>query len=378
MHRFLLSLCLPAMAACAALPPSSPSQELVERVTAFQVEQAVPAVGAVVVSSEQVHDVAVAGTRQLDRPEKFTQDDPVHIGSLAKTMTAMIAAMLVEEGVLRWDTRLDEIFPFAGIGSRAAYGKATLADLLSHQAGIMPLVAGRDILEAPVPAGPPEVQRRAVTHWLLAQAPVAEVGREFVYSNASFIVAATMLEEVTGSSWEQLVRTRIFEPIGMQSAGFGWPGRNENKETVGVPWGHYQTKEGWLPVAPDGNYRLPDFLAPAGDVHASLHDMARYAAAWLAASKGNGLLKQETVSFMLTRRDGAGLGWGVMDAFGFDRVANFIGSAETFLAMIIMIPEADRAVLLVSNAWSRQFEDSMLALMRVLVADHVPDTQPGS
>ena len=65
--------------------------------------------------------------------------------------------------------------------------------------------------------------------------PAAQAETEFLYSNAGYVIAGAMLEQVTGESWEELIRTEVFEPLGMTRAGFGAPG---SADAVDQPRGH--------------------------------------------------------------------------------------------------------------------------------------------
>jgi CubicO group peptidase (beta-lactamase class C family) len=60
----------------------------------------------------------------------------------------------------------------------------------------------------------------------------------FDYQNANFILAGAMLERCTGKSWEDLMKTEIFQPLGMTTAGFGAPGSGND---INEPWGHTDT-----------------------------------------------------------------------------------------------------------------------------------------
>lgn len=244
---------------------------------------------------------------------------------------------------------------------------------MSHEAGIQPLTDDVEIAAVPELHGDIVEQRRQLTGWLLQQQPIAPVGTAYAYSNAGFVIVAAMMEALTGESWETLMRERIFRPLGMSTAGFGWPG--ENAPDKNFLWGHQADGERVLPVDPDGEYQLPQVLAPAGDVHASLADMARYAAAYLRAWCGDmSILEGDTVRAMYRQRIKSGIGWGVQAAFGFDSVAVYSGSADTFFFLIAVIPEAGRAFVVGSNAADPQAQKATVALLKRIVAEHSGDS----
>jgi CubicO group peptidase (beta-lactamase class C family) len=102
------------------------------------------------------------------------------------------------------------------------------------------------------------------------------MGTTFEYSNNGYIVVGAMLEAKLGSSWEDLIRTHLFEPLGLSTAGFGAPGR---AGAIEQPVGHAKAPDGEarkpypLGAGPTDN---PVVLGPAGRVHMSLQDLLRY------------------------------------------------------------------------------------------------------
>ena len=72
---------------------------------------------------------------------------------------------------------------------------------------------------------------------LLAKPPLTKPGTVYAYSNAGYVFAGLMAEEVTGQPWEELMQQRLFDPLKMKSAGFGPTGQS-NSERIDQPWGH--------------------------------------------------------------------------------------------------------------------------------------------
>src|SRR5947209_5537965 len=78
-------------------------------------------------------------------------------------------------------------------------------------------------------------QRYSLLRGLVTRPIAAPRGSKFIYSNEGYAIAGAMIERVTGRAWEDLMRERIFEPLGMKSAGFGTPA---SPGEVDQPWGH--------------------------------------------------------------------------------------------------------------------------------------------
>lgn len=104
-----------------------------------------------------------------------------------------------------------------------------------------------------------------------------------LYSNAGYIVAGAMLETVTGVPWETLIQQEVFAPLGMNATGLGAPG---SPVTPDQPWGHERQADKWVAIEPGPLADNPAALGPAGTVHSTLGDFARYPSAHLAGARG--------------------------------------------------------------------------------------------
>jgi D-alanyl-D-alanine carboxypeptidase len=327
----------------------------------------VPGMGAVVASSSGMLDLQVVGVKRLNEKVPLETADPFHIGSVSKTFTATVIAKLVEANLLQWDTPVAEVLPEATEFAHSAYNGVTLSHLLSHEAGMQPMEDDAELERVPELTGDIRSQRRQFAEWMLQQEPAVTPFAEYRYSNAHFVVAASMAEKVSGRSWEDLIEEYIFAALDMRSAGFGWAG----KQGESVPWGHTFRDGSLNLVDPNGDYQLPQFFAPAGDIHASLPDMAKYFQAYLASwgEKGD-FLKKDTLRHIWTRRLKSGLGWGVTNAFGYELVAMYTGSADTFFMVVILVPEADVGVAVAANAYSEGVERAVIEALRGIVELH--------
>src|SRR5690606_14906599 len=98
---------------------------------------------------------------------------------------------------------------------------------------------------------------------LLARKPEATPGTEKIYSNQGYAIAGVMLEKASGQTWEGLMQTMLFDPLGMTSAGFGAPA---TPGKVDQPWGHEPGLFGQKPVPPGPRADNPLAIAPAGAV----------------------------------------------------------------------------------------------------------------
>ena len=289
-----------------------------------------------------------------------TNTDAFHIGSCTKPITATVIATLVDQHKLAWDTKVLDIFPEWKGDIRQEFEPITLADLLSHEAGIEAFGEEEEIAKVPKVTGSLIERRRAFAHFALQQAPVVPPRTAFSYSNAGYVVAAAMAERVSGRTWESLVVDRIFKPLKLRSAGFGWPRR---------VWGHEAGSDGKLtPVDPDGPYRLKDYIAPCGDVHMTSDDLAEFLRAHLRAMRGVAtIIPPSTAAVMHTKRIKSGLGFGVASVAGFENVATHSGSADTFMTVIAIAADHNVAVVVQTNAAGDAAQHAVGAMLRELL-----------
>jgi len=305
-----------------------------------------PGIVAGITTSSDALFVRTRGVRRLDQPERLEPNDLLHLGSCTKAMTAALSALLVESGLLEWQTSL-EVPPK---GRARTSSTITLHQLLSHTAGVP--VFGLQQWEAmPVFEGDILQQRAAFTQWQLEL-----IQDEHVYSNAGYTMAASIAESAMGASWETLITEWLFEPLGITGV-FGWPALHDPNQ----PWGHWQREiDGPLvPHPPTDAYQVPHVIAPAGDVSMTMGDYLVFLRENLRGLNGrSNLLTQETFEFLHTpvgtiSDSPYACGWVILpEAFDGITLHTHNGSALTFFLDMILVPEHDFAVAVGTNAFS--------------------------
>lgn len=322
-----------------------------------------PALLAAIIEPGRIRYVQ-SGVRRADRPELVTLADYFHIGSNTKAVTSFIAARLVAQGKLRWDSKLIEVVLELRAGALPAYAAVTLGDLLSHQAGIQPYTSGAEIQALPVWKGPVARKRLQFGRFVLRQSPVAvPAGQLYAYSNADYALAALMLERASGRPWEQLV-ARTLRKLKLRYK-LGFP----NRQDANQPWGHWLAQPAdslFQPLGPAHFYHLQDFLAPAGDLAMPLPDYTRFVQLHL-----NGLLSQNnyltTSTYQLLHfgRPGYAYGWGEYPSTNAP-VSFHDGTAGTFFCHTILFPNQRVAFVVLTNAGGPPAEKACYELRRRL------------
>jgi len=222
--------------------------------------------------------------------------------------------------------------------------------LLSHTGGFPTSLPGsvwRSFFPYDSPHG---MDRDALTAAVLNAAPAGTPGTQHRYSNFGYAVAGRMLEKNTGLDWETLMRTELFGPLEMSTAGFGPPaqpiGTSVNRP---APWGHAPAKIDPAYAAADN----PAALGPAGTVHASLADLEHYLTVLLTgglARNGSRIVSRASLDVLLEPvLDGYGLGWLVGTTTDGRRYALHDGSNTMFYSMLVVLPDDGSAVVVLTN-----------------------------
>ena len=335
------------------------SDEFTVKLEEIRKERGLPALAAAAIRHGELVLNAATGVRKLGSDEEVMTDDLWHLGSCTKSMTATLAGMLVDEGRLSWSTTIGEIFPDLQGSMRQSWHNVTLEQLLTHRSGAPdhpPVDLWAEALEQ---KGTPTEQRFAIMHGTVCQPPQEPHGKKFIYSNEGYAIAGAMIERVTGSSWEDLLRERLFEPLGMTSAGFGAPAAQGK---VNQPWGHLGEIGELRPVPPGPMADSPPAIGPAATVHASLADFARYAdwhADWKRAEPR--LLTEETFNHLHHSPPGQeyACGWLVQERdWAGGEVLWHTGSNAMFYAVMWVAPEREATFVAATNAAHSEADDA--------------------
>jgi CubicO group peptidase (beta-lactamase class C family) len=201
------------------------------------------------------------GYRDTQSKAPLNEATSYPIASTTKALNATLIGMLVQEGRLAWDTPVRRDVPRFRLRDELASVQATLRDLLTMRTGL----PRHDLAWIDNPA-PREGWVERVAHLSLS----AGFRERFQYSNLSATLAGHVAECVAGQSWEELLGTRIFSPLGMRASSFGPPVHDN------VTRSYHENHERCLvetPARADGD------TAPSGSVvHSTVQDMARWVA----------------------------------------------------------------------------------------------------
>ena len=260
----------------------------------------VPAMAAAIVTSKGLVTAGVVGTRKRGTEIAATLNDQWHLGSDTKAMTATLVAKLVEQGRLKWESTVADVFPDMSADFHPEARIITILQLLSHRSGLKP---NPDLVVYGGADGAKE--RLRVVKDELSKAPKYKPGTHYEYSNLGYSIVGAITERITGKSWDQAMQEEVFGPLGMTSVGFGGTG---TPGEVDQPWGHTQDGQ---PVAGNGPAMdNPPVLSPAGRVHCTIQDWAKFIADQLRGARGEpGCSSLPRIRSFTPRRLGASTPW---------------------------------------------------------------------
>ncbi len=309
----------------------------------------VPGAAMAIVRDNQIVLAKGFGLRELGREKPVTPETVFAIGSTTKSMTSMLLATLVDEGLLAWDQPVVEIWPAFKLSDPAVTLQIRLRDLLNMSSG----VPRADLVWSGAGLSAEQVLES------LADLPVlAPPGQRFRYNNQMVASGGYVASLAAGGEYGQLeaayanlLRARLLEPIGMRSASLSIEAAQANPNHA-MP--HDFTLFGeTLPTY----YHADPGLAPAGAVNANVLDMARFLLTELNQGVSpNGVRVVSAENLAETWRPqikaysntSYGMGWFRESYQGVEMVWHD-GDVLGFKSLLAFIPEANVGLVLLAN-----------------------------
>jgi len=198
-----------------------------------------------------------------------------HHGSTGKAFTGALAGTLVDEGLLEWDRPVREYLPEFRLHDAALSDRITIADLLSHRSGL----ARHEF----VWLANPSLSRADLVRRLRYLPSKHDLRTTFQYSNLAYVTVGYVIESITGSTWEEQMRRRVLEPLGMTRTVTSV----DEAQAVEHAEAYVQVKsrssgagDRWKQIS----WRRSDQIAPAGQMVSCAADITR----WLHLQLGDG------------------------------------------------------------------------------------------
>ncbi|WP_295999877.1 serine hydrolase [Rugamonas sp.] len=337
--------------------PHPLSPERIEQLRAFVAESmkqlGIPGAGLALMDHNRIVYEGGIGVRELGKPEAVDADTLFMAASNTKGMSTLLLATLVDDGKLRWDEPAIEAYPRFKLGDAAVTPKVQIRHLVCACTGLP-----RQDFEWLFNFGS---ATPATSFTLLAVAkPTSGFGEVFQYNNlmasaAGYIAAAQIYPKMAlGPAYDKAMRTRIFDPLGMDSTTFDMAAALAANHASP----HAMDLDGQVAVAQmANNYSVLPFR-PAGGAWTSAHDLIRYVQLEANGGKlpdGSQLVSAEN----LLRRRAPGVASGPHEHYGMGletgdqwgvNVVRHGGSLFGYKSDIYLLPDEGIGAVLLTNA----------------------------
>jgi len=293
------------------------------------------------------------GVKEKGKTDKPDANTNYAIASNSKAFTSAILGMLVDEGMLNWNDKVKDHLPYFAVYDPWVSANVTIRDLLSHRVGLG--TYSGDVIWYKANLNAEEIVKRVK---FIPKAYDFRAG--YGYSNVMYLAAGEVIRKITGKSWAENVKERIFNPLGMDKTV-----TNPNKlESVG----NYAT-----PHARENDINIPidwvnwEEIGALGGIISNVNDISK----WMILNLNHGVLRDDALFSKSTRNmvwmphnnhyvdhtkknnfnrhfTAYGLGWGLSDYHGFLRVGH-TGGYDGMITAVTMIPDKNLGIVVLTN-----------------------------
>jgi CubicO group peptidase (beta-lactamase class C family) len=314
----------------------------------------IPGMAVAIIDDNQVVLSKGYGVKNVNTGEKVDEHSLFAMASNSKAFTSAALAILVDEGKLNWDDKVQKYLPWFQLYDPYVSANMTVRDLLCHRSGLATFSG--DLLWYGTTHNREEVIRRA-RHL----EPKYGFREAYGYQNIMFLTAGEIIPVITGLTWEEFVEERFFEPLGMShtvtsinqftsNTNKATPHNEINGKNVAIEWVNW------------------DNIAPAGGINSSVHDMSK----WLQLQLNQGVWNSDTL-FTASRAkemwsvqtpqnvsawsektfpgksfSGYGLGWELSNFRGRKIVAHG-GGYDGMISRTVLVPSEGIGIVILTN-----------------------------
>lgn len=346
-------LTLLALLACPTVSQAAPPQGLEEFINQAMAHYEVPGAAVAVVKDGEVVFLKGFGVRDIGSDQPVDEHTLFMLASVSKTFTAGLAGTFVDEQKLDWDEPVVTYMPQLQLFDPYASRHATIRDFLSHRSGL-PAFTG-DLLEKQ------GYSREEILHRLRYLEPACTFRERAGYSNPGFLIAGMTTAAVGNASWDELMQTRLLQPLGMKDSGTT---QADWKKTDNFAAAHIVSHKKLKTV----EWENHDAMGPAGSITSTAADLVPWMLVHLQTGQFNGkqIFQAETVEEMHTpsmvetpgfaeappiRSDTGfsyGLAWNVYHVAG-HRIVEKGGARAGMRSVVTLIPDENVGVAVLAN-----------------------------
>jgi CubicO group peptidase (beta-lactamase class C family) len=341
--------------------PSFVKDSLDRYVNSALTDWQIPGIAVCIVKNGKVVTMKGYGVRDYDTKEKVDENTLFMIGSNTKAFTATALAMLDADKKLSLDDQVTKWIPEFKLDNKAAGEQAIIRDLLCHRIGFRTFQGDFTYWTSNLTRS--EVIEK-MSH-IKASYPFRTT---WGYTNAAFLTAGQIIPKATGMQWEDFIKTKIFDPLGMKNT------LALSKDFPNAPnkCSPYTMAEGKLTKIP---FCYIDNLAPAGSIGSSVNDMSHWVIMQLDNGKYNGqqvvpsaAIAQTRTPYSILGNGGAlfneghfslyGLGWFLQEYCG-RKIVSHTGGVNGFVTSVTLIPEENLGIIVFTNTDQNSFFEAL-------------------
>ena len=305
------------------------------------------------------------GVKNILTQEKITENTAFRIASISKTFTGVAILQLIEQGLIALDQSVSDVLHAYQWDASTFPRPATIQELLTHTSGVGELLHWRDLLTSGNVLIRPGQPRLALADLYRGKIkPEVAPGTKWAYSNHAFATLGQIIEDISGETYINYLKRHVFLPVDMDNTDVN-PEKFESQLATGhQPHPRKKTLSTveWLDIS----------VLPAGGLISTIGDMAKYASALLTDLKcdTHALLSRDSVDNMMSSHwktdhcfSSQGLAFLLGDFHG-HRLVWHDGAAPGFISSLLMLPDDDLGVVVLSNAFSsgaRSIGESVLS-----------------
>lgn len=311
------------------------------------------------------------GYRDLENKLPATPNTQFAIGSCTKAFTATLIGMLNKDGKLDYDKPVRTYLPELKFFNDELNDKVTLRDMMSHRTGLPRHDYSWYLFTT--------TSRDSILQRIEYMEPSTGLRSRWQYNNFMFFLQGMVAEKLTGKSWEDNVKERIFAPLGMTNSGFSV---KEMAKSAEGAVGYVLQKDS---IIEKTDYYDINSMGPAGSINSSVTDMAKWVAAWISDGKSDGkeliptAYRSEAISGQMVMSGGLpdketpdvqfanyGFGWMMTSYRGHYRVEHG-GNIDGFSASTCFFPTDSIGIVVLVN----QDGSAIPGLVRNYIADRL-------
>jgi CubicO group peptidase (beta-lactamase class C family) len=314
----------------------------------------VPGAAVAIVKNDRVVYLKSFGVKELGKPEPVTTDTLFGIASTSKAFTTAAMAILVDEKKMVWDDPVRKYVDYFHLDDPCADSLVTLRDITSHRTGL-----GRhdEMWDNSL------WSRQEVIRRIGAVELSRPIRSSYQYNNIMFMTAGEAVSSAAKMPWNDFIRARIFEPLGMTQTKTAMSDFLAADHAMGHRYDRKNDATVIQPPTDDEN------LGPAGAIKSSARDMAQ----WLRFQLNDGTIdgkrivsaealgetkrpqmvirmsKETSETYPETNILTYGLGWNVQDYRGELLVAH-AGALNGFRTQVALLPSQRAGIVVLINS----------------------------